>query len=191
MICLNRSFVVIEMNSQQSVDQKNQDSDSDSRSKDNQSCTRLEKRLKGEIKILKNKCECKIFQYFQDPDNKLIFYFLFQGWKGTDFEGGYYIAKFVLAENYPEKFGKAYILTPNNKLVTDRSLSFSNEWSPFYNLKNMIESLIIAFHDNEFGGISRIKSTREEIHMKAKDSIRYNAENYPEIWKKLYQDVNQ
>lgn len=173
------------MNSQESKDQK-------------EFATKLlEKRLQNEIILLK-KDSFRTFQFVQDTENKLIFYFMFEGFQGTDFEGGKYLAKFVLAENFPIKFGKAYLLTPNDKLVIDTPLSFTfpnardgdgGEWLPLYTIKHMMDALIVMFHDEKTGGISRISETKTNIREKAKESIQYNAEHYPEIWKKFCQKV--
>ena len=156
-----------------------------------------EKRLINEVKLLKKLC-CKSFQFYQDDQNKLIFYFMFQGLDDTDLKGGCYIVKFVLAQNYPKSFGHVYILTPNGKFTHSDgasgesgrgalSFTFSDSkfWCPIYTLGIVMESIVQMFYDPEVGGISRIKSSGKEIHQYAADSIRFNAENFPDIWKQF------
>jgi ubiquitin-protein ligase len=150
--------------------------------------------------MLKKSCS-DLFQFYQDEENKFIFYFMFQGLKGTDFEGGRYIVKFILAQNYPKSFGRVYILTPNGRLVHSDGYDYGYDkgslfftfsdhknWESFYTLNLVMESLIQMFYDEKVGGISRIENTREEIRRKAMDSTRYNTENHPEIWKKFNQN---
>lgn len=168
------------MNSEQVIEQKMTD-----------------KRLESEIKRLDKSC-CKSFQYYQDVGDKHIFYFMFRGSDNSSLRGGQYLVKFILAKNYPKTFGRVYILTPNGKYVHSdgfdhgdnrESLHFafsdSKNWSPIYTLCTIVESIIQMFHDPEVNGISKIKCSEKEIRQYAADSVKFNAQSFPDIWSKF------
>lgn len=163
--------------------------------------TMVDWRLKQEIDSL-NSDSRKRFQFYQDKHDKLIFYFKFEGAGGTDFEGGHYLAKLDLGLNYPYACGEAYILTPNGgRFVSDLPIeltcSFDGITIILYTIKNRMDSVISMFYDKrnkESEDILRrmhpekaeeISCTASKIRELAKDSIRYNSEKYPEIWREF------
>jgi ubiquitin-protein ligase len=154
-----------------------------------------EKRLRNEMKeLLKNKLE--FAQAIQDENDKFIFYFLLKGDKDSDYNGGYYIGKIMLPQEYPAKAGDFMMLTPNGRFTINAKICLTNSgyhsesWTPIWNIKNMIIGFSSIFNTDLEHGISHIKDTPYNRRKFAEESVGYNLSFYKNIFIKFDQFVN-
>lgn len=163
-----------------------------------------EKRLINELKDLK-KNKLEFAQAIQDETNKFIFYFLLVGDKEDPkskektghYEGGYYIGKIMLPSNYPEKPGDFMMLTPNGRFEIQKKICLTNSgyhsesWTPIWSIRNMILGFASIFYVDLDTGISHIKKSKAERREMAKQSIKYNMDNYKDIFVRFDQFINE
>lgn len=146
-----------------------------------------EKRIRNELKNLK-KMNIDNIQIIQDPSDKFVFYFLLKGLEKSDYEGGLYVGKITLPEDYPKNPVDYKMLTPSGRFEINKSICLTNSkyhkesWSPSWNLENMTIGFISIFSDDTEKGISHIKDTKQNRQKFAKDSIKYNMDHHREIF---------
>lgn len=154
-----------------------------------------DKRLRNELKELK-KNKIDFAQAIQDENNKFIFYFLLKGDSSSDYNGGYYIGKIMLPENYPTNPGDFMMLTPSGRFLINSKICLTNSsyhkdsWTPTWNIRNMIIGFSSIFNTDFEHGISHIKDTSENRKMYAKKSVQFNLTNYGNIFKLFDQFIN-
>lgn len=155
-----------------------------------------EKRLHNELKDL-NKNKMEFIQGIQDENNKLVFYFLLKGDKGSSYDGGYYIGKILLPQDYPVKPGDFLMLTPNGRFDIDKKICLSNTGyhldssSPIWSIRNVLLGIYSIWMDDKESGISHIKQTSQQRKEHAKKSIEYNKTKYMNIFVNFSQFVNE
>jgi len=155
-----------------------------------------QKRIRNELKELKNN-KLDFAQAVQDENDQFLFYFLLRGDKDTDYKGGYYMVKIILPKDYPDSPVDYIALTPNGRFLTDKKICLTNSgfhksnWTPSWNIRNMIVGFSSVFHADLDGGISHIKDTPNNRKAYANDSVNYNTTHYPEIFNKFKQFVNK
>lgn len=154
-----------------------------------------QKRIKGELKNLK-KARMDNIQVIQDENDMFTFYFLLKGIKKSDYEGGYYMGKIILPNDYPNSPVDYKMLTPSGRFMINSSICLTNskyhkeQWTPSWNLENMTVGFISIFNDDSEHGISHIRDTSENRKLLAKDSINYNMKHYGTIFKCFDQFVH-
>lgn len=152
------------------------------------------KRLKGEIKNLERDREY-FYQVIQDENNNFEFYFMLKGDDGSDYKGGYYMGKIVLPKDYPKTPGDFYMLTPSGRFSVNSKICLTNsgyhkeDWSPIWNIKNMVIGFVSIFLDDSTSGISHIKENSASRKTYANKSQSYNSTNYANIVVKFDQFV--
>ena len=150
------------------------------------------KRIKGELKLLEKNRE-PFYQVIQDEKNELNFYFLIRGDSSSAYNGGYYIGKIVLPQDYPQKPGDFYMLTPSGRFAIDKKICLTNSgyhrenWTPMWNITNMVVAFVSIFTADDTDGISHIRETFEARQHKARTSLDYNLEHYSDICVKFTQ----
>ena len=155
-----------------------------------------EKRLHNELKDL-NKNKMEFIQGIQDENNKLIFYFLLKGDIKSSYEGGYYIGKILLPQDYPEKPGDFIMLTPNGRFDIDRKICLSNTGyhlessSPIWSVRNVLLGIYSIWMDDKESGISHIKESPKQRKEHAYKSIEFNKIKYMDIFTKFTQFVSE
>lgn len=151
------------------------------------------KRLKRDLYDIHNNKDT-YYQLVQDDSNKLKFYFLFCGAEKTSFEGGYYIGYIQLSDDYPFGSPNYYMLTISDRMEVNKTICFTN--TSYY--KDSLEStasaalsvsaLFLQFYSS-FNDENDLTGHSGHLHYKSKDSrillaknsIKYNIDNYREI----------
>jgi ubiquitin-conjugating enzyme E2 J1 len=152
------------------------------------------KRLKGELKNLEKDREA-YYQVVQDPQNNLMFYFLLRGDPASDYKQGYYIGRIELPVDYPSNPGNFYMLTPSGRFMTGQKICLTNsgyhkeQWTPMWNIKNMVIGFVSVFLSDDTQGISHIKETPAERRAKAENSMHYNMTHHRDICMRFDQFV--
>ena len=163
-----------------------------------------EKRLRNELKDLK-KNKLDFAQAIQDENDKFIFYFLLVGDKedpknkagSGHYEGGYYVGKIMLPQNYPDKPGDFMMLTPNGRFDIGKKICLTNSgyhsetWTPIWSIRNMIIGFASIFYVDLDTGISHIKMPKDKRLNMAHESIKYNMTNYKDIFTKFDQFIDE
>jgi len=150
------------------------------------------KRINGDLRKFRESQPTHVDVY-PNPDNILEIFFLIIGREGTPFEGGHYIGKILHSPEYPRKAPDYFILTPNDRFEINKKICLSNsgyhpeDWAPAaWNLLTLLEGMSSVWHSNDKAdkvGISHITNVCESsMKNKAKNSISYNWEKYPEIY---------
>lgn len=166
--------------------------------------TIIEKRLRNEVKDLK-KHKLEFAQAIQDETNKFIFYFLLVGDKEDPkskaktghYEGGYYLGKIMLPPNYPEKPGDFMMLTPNGRFEIGKKICLTNSgyhtesWTPAWSIRNMLLGFASIFYVDLDTGISHIKMDKLQRQELAKNSIKFNIDQYKDIFVKFDQFIEE
>jgi len=153
------------------------------------------KRLIGELKNLEKNRE-PYYQVVQDQEDILKFYFMIKGDQTTDYNGGYYIGRIILPPNYPANPGNFYMLTPSGRFAVDSKICLTNSgyhrenWTPMWNIQNMVIGFISIFTSDETSGISHIRESPRERRKKAFESVQYNLQYHRDIFRKFDQFVN-
>ncbi|AYV82369.1 MAG: ubiquitin-conjugating enzyme E2 [Homavirus sp.] len=147
----------------------------------------LLKRLNGELRILKRNPPQHI-DAFLDDKTMMLWYFLIKGPEFSDFAGGYYIGKIILNQGYPYTPPDFMMLTPNGRFQVGKKICLSNtgfhsdQWSPSWTIcANLIGILSIMLDDND-DGIAHDHKSKAEREALAKNSIKYNVDNYRDIF---------
>ena len=104
------------------------------------------RRLIGDLRILKQNPE-NYFDAVADQENMYIWYFLLANFKDCAYEGGYYLGKILLNEDYPFKAGNIQMLTPSGRFEIGKNICVTATayHQSEYNVTWNIKSLIIDF----------------------------------------------
>ena len=149
-----------------------------------------EKRLLGEKKILEKSCIHYFDAYF-DENDKLTWYFLIKGQKGTHYENGEYIGKIIHSSKYPIEPPSYYMLTPSGRFEANKEICLTNsrfhkgEWTSSWNIVSILIAFYSVFSDDFDEGVAHIKKSKEERSVLANDSIEYNNKNFNSIYNKF------
>ena len=153
------------------------------------------KRITGDIKDLdRNRME--FAQAIQDEQNIKLFYFMLRP-KDEPYNGGYYIGKIELPDDYPKTPGTFYMLTPSGRFTINSKICLTNSsyhkenWTPIWSIRNMIIGVASIFVADDTTGISHIKDTSVNRKRMAQDSIAYNISHYADIFNKFNFFVNE
>jgi len=147
-------------------------------------------RIANEAKYIE-KNKFTFAQIIQDESNLFVFYFLL---KSIDepYKGGYFIGKIILPEKYPSIPPELMLLTPNGRFKTNNNLLFwggnNIYWAPTWR----IDSIIMCFNSmflNNLECNTDIVSDNER-KLLAKNSIKFNIDNYRDIFIRFDQFVN-
>lgn len=153
------------------------------------------RRLKGEIQNLEKDRE-PYYQVIQDSSDQFLFYFLIRG-KEKQYDGGYYIGKIVLPHDYPATPGDFYMLTPsgrfqvNSKICLTNSSYHKENWTPIWNIKNMVIGFMSIFGSDKDTGISHIVESENQRICKARESVDYNRTHHSDIFNKFDQFIKE
>lgn len=158
------------------------------------------RRLIGDLRLLKQHPE-NYFDAVADEENMYVWYFLLANFKDCVYEGGYYLGKILLDENYPFKAGNIQMLTPSGRFLVGKNICVTATayHQSEYNVTWNIKSLIIGFHsimmsdDKDNYGVSHIRlsetsnETRKEY---AKKSIEFNKKHHMNIFTRFERFVD-
>lgn len=153
------------------------------------------RRIQGDIKDLdRNRME--FAQAIQDEQNIKLFYFMLRP-KDEPYNGGYYIGKIELPDDYPKTPGTFYMLTPSGRFTINSKICLTNSsyhkenWTPIWSIRNMIIGVASIFVADDTTGISHIKDTSTNRKRMAQESIAYNMTHYADIFNKFNFFVNE
>jgi len=145
------------------------------------------RRLAGEITQLAKTRE-PYYQVIQDKTDPFTFHFCYHNDVKTDpYYGGYYIGKIILPNDYPKTPGNFYMSTPNGRFDINAKICLTNSgyhkenWTPMWNLANMVVGFVSIFTSDDTKGISHIKETTTQRKAKAADSVSYNMTHHKDI----------
>ncbi len=148
------------------------------------------KRLLGDMKLLK-KDPLEFIDVSPDDKDMLTWYFLIKGPESSDYKNGYFIGKIMHNPEYPSKPPDFMMLTPNGRFDIGKKICLSNtgfhsnEWSPMWTIHATLIGFLSIMLDDKEHGISHIHYSKGEREAYASNSIEYNKNNYPEIFKKF------
>lgn len=141
------------------------------------------KRVMKDYKDFKNNLPEFARNIYLDENDLTQIYFLFDGPKSSHFEGGEYVMKFVLTQEYPLTPPDFIFLTVNgrfdiNKKICTSFTGFHKEsWSPCYNFNTLFTSIISFMLDESLGHVGSVKCSKEEREKFAKTSKEFNIKN--------------
>ena len=147
-----------------------------------------QKRLQADVKQLREQ-HLNYVTAFQSEENMLNFYFLIYGQKGSDYENGQYIGKFILSDKYPFTPPDIMFLTPNGRFEINRKICLtitgyhSGEWNPLLTIHAMLIQVYSIFSDDDTTGIAHIKESKAQRIRHAQSSIEFNTTKYPDIYR--------
>ena len=150
-----------------------------------------QKRLINENKIIKNEKNINYVTAYPDDKDILIWYFIIIGQHDTVYNGGQYIGKILLSNNYPLTPPDFVFLTPNGRFNVNSKICLTitgfhkDEWAPSITISGMIIQVYTSFINDSDNGLGHLHlSSLERIKM-AKESILYNQTKYNDIYKKF------
>jgi ubiquitin-conjugating enzyme E2 J2 len=146
----------------------------------------FQKRIQNELKMLqKDPLEC--IDIYPDPDDVRVWYFLIRGPDDSDYNGGWYIGKLILTENYPVTPVDFYMLTPNGRFDIEKKICLtissyhSDQWSPIWSIQKILGAFLSVMTSDFDSGISHIKKLPAERKALANSSFGYNINMHPNI----------
>ena len=154
------------------------------------------RRLINEAKMINDE-PLEDFDVYPQEDNLYIWYFLLKGKVGTAYEGGYYVGKICHSENYPFSPPKFMMMTPNGRFIINEQICLSNsnyhanEWSPSWNIVNILIGFYSIFMDDKEHGLSHIHESSENRQRYAKAAVQYNKQHNSEIIKGFTRFLNE
>ena len=138
------------------------------------------KRILKEIKDLqeKSKDDLGFSISFQESCLQEMF-FIMRSLDG-DYQGGEYILRVKLPDNYPYSPPVISCLTPNGRFSPETNICLnisrfhSESWSPLITLEKLVLSVISVFYDDAISGVGSIHSSPAEKKRLAETSQDYN-----------------
>eukprot|EP01137_Pigoraptor_chileana_P025163 Opistho-2@94222 len=152
-------------------------------------------RLKRDyMKLMKN--PIPYIQAAPLPSNMLEWHYVMTGPEKTPYHGGYYHGKLIFPSEYPFKAPKFYIITPNGRFETNRSicLSTSSLHPESWNPSNSVSSLLtgfLSFMLEDTDTLGSVKTTDAQKRELARKSLEFNLKNatfcdlFPELVDKI------
>jgi ubiquitin-protein ligase len=104
-----------------------------------------------------------------------------------DFDGGEYILKIKLPDNYPFSPPVISCETPNGRFSPSSSICLnishfhSETWSALITLEKIILSVMSVFYDESISGVGSIRSSSAIKKELAGSSMAYNRRHFPNI----------
>ncbi len=148
----------------------------------------FQKRIQNELKMIQ-KDPLESIDIYPDENDIRTWYFLIRGPDDSEYKNGWYIGKLVLSENYPTTPVDFYMLTPNGRFEVEKKICLtissyhSDQWSSIWSIQKILGAFLSVMISDFDTGISHIRKTPAERAMYAKDSIAYNKNIYPHIFK--------
>lgn len=134
-------------------------------------------------------------KFMLDEKNTCVWYALFCNLDGChgEYVGGEYLARCDLPNDFPMNPPSFYLMTPNGLYVPNANTCVSigkyhsQNYRPVLGVHGFCENIISGLIGWETigSGMGLVKTTIAEKKRLAKDSVRYNAEKYPELIKKI------
>lgn len=159
------------------------------------------KRMTNEMKLIQKNNDSHI-EIIMNEENILIWYFLIKGYKGSLYEGGYYIGQLTFSPRYPETGPQVKMLTPNGRFETNQTICLTNShyhpesWTPAWNIGSFVKGIESIMCSDDCTGIAHIvphKGDADVINyrrnMYAKDSVNFNNTYFPDIFRKFIRFV--
>ena len=147
------------------------------------------KRVIKEIKDLQGKKpEERCFSISLQEDNLQCIYAIIRSMDG-DYQGGEYILKIKLPDNYPYSPPVICCLTPNGRFSPETNICLNishfhaETWSPLITLEKLILSVMSIFYDNTITGVGSVTSTPSDKRKLAESSIEYNKKYFSQVLK--------
>jgi ubiquitin-conjugating enzyme E2 J2 len=153
------------------------------------------KRIKGDIKLLHDKPH-EFFDAMPDEKNMLIWYFLI---RGTDeYQGGWYLGKIELDNEYPFKPPDILLLTPSGRYEINIHICLSftkfhpEQWASTWNIMSIVGGVHSNMNEDQKTeqGIGYINNTPEQRAIYARNSINYNMKYHKDIFLNFTRLIN-
>lgn len=150
-------------------------------------------RLMSELRSLQTE-PSTAFNAAPDPSNILKWCFVFDGTKGTPFEGGRYVGEIHFENDFPMKPPKLLFLTPNGRFKTNQAICLSNtsfhpeKWSPVWTIRTILTALI-AFMTVEESGIGSLSDSEARRRQLARESRKFNVKHLAYMYQNALPDV--
>ena len=148
----------------------------------------FQKRIQNELKMLQ-KDPLESIDIYPDEGDIRTWYFLIRGPDDSHYKGGLYIGKLVLSENYPTTPVDFYMLTPNGRFDIEKKICLtissyhSDQWSSIWSIQKILGAFLSVMISDFDTGISHLKMSEEIRQKQAKDSVSYNINVHPLIFK--------
>lgn len=146
------------------------------------------KRVLKEIKDYKEKPESekKVYSLSFEENDLQNFFVIIRSMDGV-YEGGEYILRIKLPDEYPFKPPVISCMTPNGRFKEEVNICLnishfhSESWSPLINLEKIILSVMSVFYDDAIAGIGSIVTDDENKKNLASQSKSYNRRHFKRI----------
>jgi ubiquitin-protein ligase len=161
------------------------------------------KRLMNEQAKLQ-KAKLGFAQIYPNENNPMEFHFLLKGHDDSEYKGGYYIGKIKIDKDYPAKAGDFMMLTPSGRFDINKNICLSNsayhqdEHTPLWSIENMVVGMASIFHEEDYDkngkpkhSISHRYDSKEQRKIYAQQSLSYNMSNYPSLFPKFNQLIDE
>jgi len=148
----------------------------------------FQKRIQNELKMIQ-KDPLESIDIYPDENDIRTWYFLIRGPDDSQYKGGWYIGKLVLSENYPTTPVDFYMLTPNGRFDVEKKICLtissyhSDQWSSIWSIQKILGAFLSVMIGDFDTGISHIKMSSDQRNKLALDSISYNVNVFPHIFK--------
>lgn len=146
------------------------------------------KRVLKEIKDYKEKPESekKVYSLSFEENDLQNFFVIIRSMDGV-YEGGEYILRIKLPDEYPFKPPVISCMTPNGRFKEEVNICLnishfhSESWSPLINLEKIILSVMSVFYDDAIAGIGSIVTEDTSKKLLASQSKSYNQKHFKRI----------
>jgi len=154
------------------------------------------RRLQKEAMLMRYDTEDSFQAYSLETDMRTI-YFLLRP-KDEPFAGGLYIGTIIAPPEYPIKPCDFKMMTPSGRFIINQKICMTNssyhsgEWSPTWTFTGMVIGVLSIMYGDDHGisMITKGGSSDKERKQYAKESIKYNIDTHPEIFKRFDKFVN-
>lgn len=144
------------------------------------------RRMMKEIADYQSSREKHPFRLAFQESNLQVIHAIVRGLDG-DYNGGEYILRIKLPDDYPFSPPVIAWMTPNGRFESETNICLnithmhSETWSPLITLEKMIYSVISVLYDPTISGIGGIETSSEKKKMYAASSADYNRKHFPVI----------
>jgi ubiquitin-protein ligase len=136
------------------------------------------KRIMKEIKEYEAS-DKKAFTLAYDEERLGEFYAILRSLDGV-YEGGEYILKIKLPDDYPFKPPVISCITPSGRFIVSATICLNishyhaETWSPLITVEKLIQSVMSVFYDHTIEGVGSTKASDNEKKIMAAQSKAYN-----------------
>jgi ubiquitin-conjugating enzyme E2 J2 len=114
-----------------------------------------------------------------ESSNILVWYFVIEGPPDSFYEGGEYLGRIQLPNDFPFKAPQFYLITPSGRFQTETSICLSysahhqDTWSPMWTIDKMVQGLL-SFMLEDAKALGTMETDEKTKRALAKQSLEFN-----------------